>query len=118
MLFEYIKANSRKELFEKLEHYHSSKNYSGKHCCYEFYENPFIENDNEYHFYKHQISIFDEIKKETKENCSICGEEKNKNIYLMYEYYWWENENDYMIMEKSKTKIIICIICKECFIKE
>ena len=124
LIFEYITADSRKDLFEKLEYYWENKDnrHLPKHSTYEMYcseevidklEKKNINRD----FWNEQISFFEAIKKnDNGEKCCICKKSCEKLIYWMHEFYYWDNPKDYMAMRKCKYKTICAIICKDCFI--
>ena len=104
-IFEYISANSRQDLFNKLEYYweNKDKRHLTKHSTYEICCNEEIINklDNEKDFLNNQISLFEAIKKNYDgERCCICKSKSSKLFYWMYEFYFWEDPKDYMMMKK------------------
>lgn len=122
-IFEYITADSRKDLFEKLEYYWENKDerHLAKHSSYEMYcsEEDINNLENNKDFWKEQITLFETIKKNDQwGKCCICKKSCEKLIYWMHEFYYWDNPKDYMAMRKCKYKTVCAIICKDCFIWE
>lgn len=121
LIFEYITADSKKDLFEKLEYYWESKDkrHLTKHSTYEMCCNQEVIDklDKNKEFWNEQISFFEAIKKnDDGEKCCICKNNSDKLFYWMYEFYYWDNPKDYMLMRKCKFKTVCAIICKDCFI--
>lgn len=123
LIFEYITANSKKDLFNKLEYYWQNKDnrHLPKHSSYEMLCDDQVINelDKNKEFWNKQISDFEAIKKnDDGEKCCICKNNSNKLFYWMHEFYYWDEPKDYMTMKKCKHKTVCVIICKDCFIGE
>lgn len=118
-IYEFLEANSKKELIDKLELINSkNNNYCFKSSEAEYYY--VDESDIETQRLKEQqMSLFQEIQSKPEEICSICKNDFDKIGGLIFnnEYYYWENDKDYMFMNKCKFKTIHFNICKKCFIK-